>query len=138
LSIRRSAVLTVSLLCAAVLAGAAHAATKPKITVDPLGRVLRVSFVAPSTTTLHMRYFVRAETPRQEGCSWKSTSVAKGGRAGSVVVVNLSPNSFQGREWCQDTLRVTVFMQRAQGGLVAKDATAQTFRLVGTARFSVE
>jgi hypothetical protein len=130
--------LAVSIAVFACLALAVSAqAAKPKITVDMLGRSLRVTFVAPATTTMHLRYFVRAETPRQEGCSWKSTVGGRGGRAGQTVIINLSPNSRQGGVFCPGAFRVTVFMQRAQSGLIARDATPATFRLVGRVSYQV-
>lgn len=123
-------------LACLALVGAAQAG-KPNIKVDPLGNTLRITFVAPKTSTLELRYFVRAETTRQEGCSWKSTGGGKGGRVGEPVLINLSPNSFQGRRWCAGSLRITVFMQKAQGGLIARDATAATFKLVGRVTYTM-
>lgn len=113
-------------------------AAKPRIAVSALGNTLRITFVAPRTSTLELRYFARAETVRQDGCSWKSTSGGKGGRVGEPVLINLSPSSRQGRTWCPGPLRLTVFMQRSLGGLVAKNATAQTFRLVGRVTYIME
>lgn len=118
------------------LAVSAHAA-KPPITVDPLGRSLRVTFVAPIITSRETRYFVRFQTTPQEGCSWKSTSIGRHGSPGQSVTVSLSPNRRQGLEWCAGIGRVTVFLQRSSGGFVAKDATAASFKLVGTVRYQM-
>lgn len=127
-------VLTVASGC---LIGAAQAA-KPNIRVGQKGLSLRVTFVAPVTTDMNTRYFVRVETARQEGCAWKSTGGGRGGRAGQAVLLVLSPNSRQGRSFCAGPSRVTVFLQKAQGGLVAKDASAATFKLVGRVSYEVQ
>lgn len=122
----------------AVLAFAAAAqAAKPAITVDQLGRSLRVTFVAPTITSRDTRYFVRYQTARQEGCSWKSTSLGRHGTPGQTVVVSVGPNRRLGLDFCEGPGRVTVFLQRASGGFVAKDATAASFRLVGTVRYQM-
>jgi hypothetical protein len=135
MKLRYAFLLTVASACLVV--GAAQAA-KPQVKVEQgVGRWLEVTFTAPATTTRDYKYFVRFETARQEGCSWKSTSLARLALAGQRVLVNVSPNSRQGREWCVGAGRVTVFMQRAFGGFVAKDATPATFRLVGRVGYTV-
>lgn len=121
----------------AALASTAHAA-KPQIQVSQLGRSLNITFVAPATTSRDYRYFVRVETARQEGCSWKSTSGGKLGSVGQTVRVNIGPNSRQASDFCEGPSTVTVFMQKAYGGFVAKDATPATFKRVGAVRYVIQ
>lgn len=124
--------------CVSILTFPVAAQAKPNITVDTLGRSLQITFVAPRLTSRDYKYFVRYETVRQEGCSWKSTSLGRHGSPGQTVALSLGPNSRQGRVFCPGPGKVTVFMQRAQGGFIPKDATSSTFKLVGSVRYVIE